>query len=192
MLRPMKIQSIAVYCASGEVLPVQYREAARAFGRLLARREIRLIYGGGRVGLMAELADATLSAGGEVVGVIPEHLQEREQGHSKLTRLIRVKGMAARKLRMAEEADAFVALPGGFGTWDELFDVITRNIVGELQKPVGLLNPGGFWDPLLGFLERCVRERVVMAPHARFLKVSKDPEALIKALLNSETVSLGR
>lgn len=141
-----------------------------ALGRHLAERGLTLVYGGGAVGLMGTVADAALAAGGEVIGIIPQSLQEAEIGHKGLTRLEVVDGMHARKARMAELADAFIALPGGLGTLEELFEVWTWGQLGYHAKPLGLLEVNGFYDPLLTFLDHLVDERFVRAEHRGMLQ----------------------
>ncbi len=150
---------VCVFCGSSPGRGSAYVEAARALGRALAGRGVGLVYGGASVGLMKELADAALEAGGEVVGVIPEVLRERELEHRGLTALHVVDGMGARKARMVELSDAFLALPGGHGTLDELFEVLTALQIGALRgKPVGLWNVGGYWTPLLTLMDHMERE----------------------------------
>ena len=153
-----------------------------ALGRHLAERGLTLVYGGGAVGLMGTVADAALAAGGEVIGIIPQSLQEAEIGHKGLTRLEVVDGMHARKARMAELADAFIALPGGLGTLEELFEVWTWGQLGYHAKPLGLLEVNGFYDPLLTFLDHLVDERFVRAEHRGMLQRGASPEALLDSL----------
>ena len=144
-----KLDALCVYCGSSEGLAPEHRVAAAALGRAAAERGVRIVFGGGRVGLMGILADAALSAGGKVTGVIPEHLQEWEVGHNGLGDLRVVDTMHSRKQLMCEEADAFCALPGGFGTLDETFEIVTWKQLRLHDKPVVLLNTAGFWDPLI-------------------------------------------
>lgn len=141
--------AVCVFCGSKSGSDPRWSVLARAFGAALARRGWTLVYGGGRVGLMGTLADGALDAGGAVVGVIPHTLMKRELAHGGLSRLEVVTDMAVRKTRMIELSDAFVALPGGLGTLDELFEVLTLAQIGEHDKPVALLNAAGYWDPLL-------------------------------------------
>lgn len=159
-----------------------YAEAAGRLGRALAEAGVGVVYGGGNVGLMGALADAALAGGGEVVGVIPRALVERELGHPDVTRLEVVESMHERKARMAELADAFVALPGGLGTLEELFEVWTWSQLGFHAKPCGLLNAAGFFDPLLAHLDRAVAERFVRDEHRAMLRVAADPAALLDEL----------
>jgi uncharacterized protein (TIGR00730 family) len=161
-------------------------------GEALARRRIGLVYGGGGVGLMGILADAALSAGGEVVGVIPEALMGREVAHRGLTDLRVVASMHDRKALMAELSDAFVALPGGFGTLEEFCEALTWAQLGIHRKPCGLLNVAGFFDPLLSFFDHAVRERFVSPDHRSLVVVEEDPERLLDALSRWEPPALER
>jgi uncharacterized protein (TIGR00730 family) len=154
-------------------------EAARTVGRSIGVRGWQLVYGGGKVGLMGEVADAALQAGARVVGVIPESLMQREVGHRSLHELLVVPTMHVRKQLMAERADAFVALPGGLGTFEELFEVWTWRQLGYHDRPIGLLNTDGYFDRLLGFLQQTVSEQFVSAPQWEMLMVASDPELLL-------------
>lgn len=150
--------SLCVFCGSSPGVSPAYAAAAAALGAQLATRGVTLVYGGGRVGLMGVLADACLAGGGQVVGVIPRHLWDRELGHTGITRMHVVASMHERKSRMAELADAFLALPGGTGTMEEFFEVWTWGQLGLHAKPLGLLNAGGYFDPLIHFLDHMVDE----------------------------------
>ena len=150
------IRSLCVYCGSSMGHDPAHRQAAAALGQLLAANEVRLVYGGGAVGLMGVVADAVMDAGGEVFGVIPEGLFTNEVGHTGITELVEVGSMHERKHRMAEEADAFLALPGGLGTLEELAEITTWAQLGIHSKPVGVLDLDGFWAPLLDFLDQAV------------------------------------
>lgn len=178
----MPIQSICVFCGASPGANPVYRQAAEALGRLLAERGIRLIYGGGAVGLMGVVADAALSAGGEVIGIIPQGLERAEVGHRGLTRLEVVDTMHTRKARMAELADAFIALPGGLGTLEELFEVWTWGQLGYHAKPLGLLEVNGFYRKLGDFLDHLVSERFVRPAHRDMLQIADTPAALLDAL----------
>lgn len=178
----MPIQSICVFCGASPGANPVYRQAAEALGRLLAERGIRLIYGGGAVGLMGVVADAALSAGGEVIGIIPQGLERAEVGHRGLTRLEVVDTMHTRKARMAELADAFIALPGGLGTLEELFEVWTWGQLGYHAKPLGLLEVNGFYRKLGDFLDHLVSERFVRPAHRDMLQIADTPAALLEAL----------
>src|SRR5690606_17874217 len=176
---PMTLRSICVFCGASPGANPVYAEAAAALGRELAQRGMTLVYGGGEVGLMGVVADAALAAGGEVIGVIPQSLQDSEIGHHGLTRLEVVEGMHARKARMAELADAFIALPGGLGTLEELFEVWTWGQLGYHGKPLGLLEVNGFYAKLIGFLDHLVDERFVRPQHRAMLQRSESPAELL-------------
>jgi uncharacterized protein (TIGR00730 family) len=178
----MSLRAICVFCGASPGGNPVYAEAAAALGRRLAQEGITLVYGGGAVGLMGVVADAALAAGGEVIGVIPTALQSSEIGHNGLTRLEVVDGMHARKARMAELSDAFIALPGGLGTLEELFEVWTWGQLGYHAKPLGLLEVNGFYAKLIGFLDHLVQERFVRQPHRSMLQVREEPRALLEAL----------
>ncbi|MFJ3052363.1 MULTISPECIES: TIGR00730 family Rossman fold protein [Pseudomonas nitroreducens/multiresinivorans group] len=178
----MTLRSICVFCGASPGATPIYQEAAEALGRHLAENGIQLVYGGGAVGLMGMVANAALVAGGEVIGIIPQSLKDAEVGHSGLTRLEVVDGMHARKARMAELSDAFIALPGGLGTLEELFEVWTWGQLGYHAKPLGLLEVNGFFDPLLTFLDHLVQERFVRQPHRDMLQRAASPAELIDAL----------
>lgn len=174
------ITSICVMCGSNDGRNPAYIAAATRLGECLARRRIKVVYGGAQVGLMGALADAALGAGGEVAGIITPDLAERV-GHHRL-RLERVHTMHERKRRFSELADAYIALPGGFGTLDELFEALTWNQLGIHDKPTGLLNTGGYFDGLLSFLRHAEDERFVRAEHRAMLLVGEAPGTLIDAL----------
>nr|MBO2509930.1 TIGR00730 family Rossman fold protein [Gammaproteobacteria bacterium] len=178
----MSLRSICVFCGASPGARPAYREAAEALGRGLAERGITLVYGGGAVGLMGLVADAALAAGGEVIGIIPQSLKDAEIGHPGLTRLEVVDGMHARKARMAELADAFIALPGGLGTLEELFEVWTWGQLGYHGKPLGLLEVEGFYARLRDFLDHLVTERFVRPQHREMLQIASAPAELIERL----------
>jgi uncharacterized protein (TIGR00730 family) len=173
---------ICVFCGSNRGNHPAYLEQATVFGRLLATRDIGLVYGGAHVGLMGALADAALAAGGEVIGVIPQALMDREIAHRGLTELRVVTSMHERKAQMAELSDAFVALPGGIGTLEELFEVWTWNQLGIHAKPCGVLNVRRFYDPLSAFLDHVVSEGFLKPENRGALRVEEEPEALLAAL----------
>jgi uncharacterized protein (TIGR00730 family) len=175
------VRSLAV-CGSRLGSRPAYRRAAEDFARAAARRGTTLVYGGGKVGMMGALADAALAAGGEVVGVIPRFLVEREVGHGGVSRLLLVDSMHERKARMAAMADAFVALPGGLGTLEELFEAWTWNLLGLHAKPCGLLDTEGYFSSLVSFLDRTVEEGFVATGHRAILIVEREPEALLDRL----------
>ncbi|AUN95985.1 LOG family protein [Pseudazoarcus pumilus] len=174
------MRSICVYCGSAPGRRPEYAAAARAFGAALARRGLGLVYGGASVGLMGAVADAAIAAGGEVVGVIPESLMKKELAHPNITELIVTRSMHERKTVMADRADGFVALPGGIGTFEELFEIWTWAQLGFHRKPCGVLNVAGYYDGLLGFLDHA-RDEGLLAPSVRaVLQVADDPDALLE------------
>jgi uncharacterized protein (TIGR00730 family) len=172
--------AIGVFCGSSSGANAAYGAAARQTGELIARRGMTLVYGGGRVGLMGALADAALAAGGTVIGVIPQMLRNREIAHVGLSELRVVGTLAERKTVMGELSDAFIALPGGLGTLDELFEVWTWNQLKLQDKPCGLLNVQGYFDPLLEFLNDTVREGFVRQSSRELLTVSTSAEELLE------------
>lgn len=178
----MGIRSVAIFCGSQAGRSERYAEAARAFGRALASRELDLVFGGGSVGLMGVLASEVMARGGRAIGVIPRFLQERELGHDGLTELVVVGSMHERKATMAARADAFVALPGGLGTLEELFEAWTWILLGVHGKPCGLLDVDGYFAPLLGFLDRAVVEGFVAQSHRELLAVSRSADELLDRL----------
>jgi uncharacterized protein (TIGR00730 family) len=174
--------SLCVYCGSRPGSEPAYRRAGEAVGTLIGRRGWQLVYGGGRAGLMGIVADAALAAGATVVGVIPSTLMERELGHRGLDELHVVETMHERKQMMAERSDAFVALPGGIGTFEELFEVWTWRQLGYHDKPVGLLNVEGYYDGLLDFLRKTEESGFVNAAQRELLQVDSDADALLERL----------
>lgn len=175
----MSLKSVCVFCGASPGARPIYHEAAARLGRHIAERGLTLVYGGGAVGLMGVVADAALAAGGEVIGIIPQSLERAEIGHKGLTRLEVVDGMHARKARMAELADAFIALPGGLGTLEELFEVWTWGQLGYHAKPLGLLEVDGFYARLTDFLDHLVAERFVREQHRAILQLSASPAELL-------------
>ncbi|BDG08182.1 LOG family protein [Anaeromyxobacter paludicola] len=178
----MSPKSICVFCGSAPGKRPAYVDAARNLGALLARRGITLVYGGSSVGLMGALADSALAAGGRVMGVIPNALEEKEIGHKGLTQLEVVPSMHARKARMAELAEAFVALPGGFGTLEEFAEILTWAQLGLHQKPFGLLDVEGYYRPLTSFFDHAVEEGFVGRAQRDRVAVAADPAALLDLL----------
>lgn len=174
--------SLCVYCGSRKGATPAFAAAARAVGAEIARRGWQLVYGGGRAGLMGLVADAALAGGAPVIGVIPRSLMEREVGHAGLSELHVVDTMHQRKRLMAERSDAFVALPGGIGTFEELFEVWTWRQLGYHDKPVGLLNAAGYYDALLAFLQQTVVQGFVSPPQHGLLQVDGDPARLLDAI----------
>lgn len=175
------MERICVYCGSSPGRSPDYAEAARTLGEELVGRELGLVYGGASIGLMGELADAVLDAGGEAIGVIPEALYYREVPHEDLTELEIVDSMHARKQRMVDLASGFIALPGGLGTVEELFEVLTWAQLGFHEHPCGVLNVAGYYDELEGFLDRAVTEEFVAPAHREMVLVDDDPAALLDA-----------
>jgi hypothetical protein len=176
------MRHVCVYCGSNRGARPEYAAAAHRLGRLLGERGIGLVYGGGNVGLMGVLADAALAAGAAVTGVIPQTLVDREVAHQGLTEQRIVGSMHERKALMAELADAFIALPGGLGTLDELFEIWTWSQLGFHAKPCGLLDVAGYFQPLVAFLDRAVAEGFVRRPHRETLCLESDPERLLAML----------
>jgi len=178
----MRLKTVCVYCGSNVGENPIYRKVAEEVGYLFAQRNIRLVYGAGHVGLMGVLADAALSAGGTVIGVIPEALANWEVAHSGLTELHQVANMHERKAMMADLSDAFIALPGGFGTLEEIFEVLTWTQLRFHDKPCGLLNVHGFFDPLLTFLNHMTAEGFLRPEHRHLVYTAEGIEPLLEAL----------
>jgi uncharacterized protein (TIGR00730 family) len=177
-----ELASIAVYCGSSNGVDPSYVRCAHDFGALLAREGIALVYGGGNVGLMGAVADGVLRAGGEVHGVITEALRVKELAHLELTSLVVVDTMHERKAAMADRADAFVALPGGFGTFDELFEVITWTQLGIHEKPCGMLNHEGFFDDLVAFIDKTTAAGFIKPVHRDTVVVESDGAGMLQKL----------
>lgn len=178
----MTITSVCVFCGSSPGRDPAFAEAARAFGRSLAARGLELVYGGGHVGLMGAVADAALGAGARVRGVITRALQDREVAHRELTELLVVETMHERKAAMADMADAFVMLPGGFGTWEELFEAVTWTQLGIHAKPCGILDVAGYFGPLVGMLDAAAAQRFVRPEHREILLLDDDAASLLDRL----------
>ena len=177
-----KLKSICVFCGSSFGARPAYRDAAERLGRLLAERGITLVYGGGCIGLMGAIADSALAAGGQVIGVIPDSLLRREVGHRGVTRLHVVQTMHERKALMADLADAFIALPGGYGTLEEFCEVVTWSQLGIQQKPCGLLNIEKYWDGLLAVLDHAVDEGFVRMENSELVLVAQNPQSMLERL----------
>jgi uncharacterized protein (TIGR00730 family) len=180
------MKRVCIYCGSSIGNQPIYREMAEAMGALLARRGIGLVYGGGNVGLMGVVADAALAGGGEVIGVIPHSLANREIAHAGVTDLRVVDSMHTRKALMAELSDAFIAMPGGVGTFEEFFEAVTWTQLGVHRKPCGLLNVGGFYAPLAAFIDQAVTEGFIKPTHRAMIVVDDDPERLLNSLATVE------
>jgi uncharacterized protein (TIGR00730 family) len=179
------MKSVCVFCGSSSGARPVHLAAARRMGEALGARGLRLVYGGSSVGLMGAVADAALARGGEVVGVLPEFMVSREIAHPRLTELVLVGSMHERKAEMATRADAFVALPGGFGTLDELFEVLTWSQLGLHQppKPSAVLDVDGYYASLIAFVDHAVAEGFVRPEHRAMLLVDQDPDRLIARLI---------
>lgn len=183
---PRSFRRLSVFCGSAHGDDPVYTEAARAVGRGLAERGISVVYGGGRVGLMGEVADAALAADGKVYGVIPQKLRDLEVAHTGLTELFVVDSMHARKMLMASLSDGFIALPGGFGTLEELFEVVTWCQIGYHRKPVGLLNVAGYYDPLLDFIDHAGAAGFIRPIYRPILQHAADLDTLLDQLAHVE------
>ena len=179
------IRSVTVYCSSSNHAPDPYFIEAEALGNGLAKRKIGMVFGGGHVGLMGCTADAVMRCGGQVRGIIPRFLEEREVAHYGLTELRVVETMHERKMLLTGWADAFVILPGGFGTLDEFLEILTWKHLGHHEKPIILLNVDGFWDQLLQFFERIAAEKMVGASYKSFYTVCNTAEEAL-ALIDRE------
>ena len=177
-------RNLCVFCGSSRGSGAAYLDAARRVGAALARRGDGLVYGGGRVGLMGAVADAALAGGGAVVGVIPGPLATAEVAHHGVTELIVVPGMHERKALMAARAAAFLTLPGGIGTFEEFFEILTWSALGLHARPMGLLDVGGYFGPLRALLDHAVAEGFLRPDHLAGLRISDDPEAIVADLLD--------
>ncbi len=175
------MKRICVFCGSSAGSKPEYRACAEELGAELARREIGLVYGGGNVGLMGAIADAVLHAGGEAIGVIPEHLMTREIGHKQLTKLHVVHSMHERKAMMADLSDAFIALPGGFGTFEEFFEVLTWSQLGLHLKPCGIINVLEYYTPLVAMLDHAVEQRFLKTQNRALVLSCNTPKELLQA-----------
>ncbi len=176
------MNSVCVFTGSSNGSKVIYREAAQSLGREAAQRNMTLVYGGATVGLMGAVADAALDAGGSVIGILPEALAELEIAHTRLSELRIVDSMHTRKMAMAEASDAFIALPGGLGTLEEIFEVWTWTQLGVHAKPLGFLNVGGYYDSLFTFLDQAVQSGFIRPAHRELAQSHTDPSALLDLL----------
>ena len=179
----MAIKSVCIYCGSSAGASPAYAEAARRLGRELGEQRVQLVYGGGRIGLMGVAADAALAAGGQVIGVIPDHLQLRERGHHGVTELRVVGSMHERKNVMFELSDAFIILPGGYGTLDEAFEMLTWRQLRLHDKPVLFANIDGYWDPLKGLIDHFIREGFAQETSRRLFIFVDKAEDILPTLL---------
>lgn len=180
------MDSICVYCGSADGISSDFVTAARQTGITLARAGITLIYGGGKTGLMGAVADGVLEAGGQVVGVIVQTMNTPALAHQGLTRLEVSETIHQRKARMYELAQGYIALPGGYGTFDELFETLTWAQIGEHNKPVGLLNTRGYYDPLLAMLDHAMQEKFIFPEHRKALLCNSDPAKLLETMRSYE------
>lgn len=184
----VKIKSVCVFCGSRVGDNPAYALAASHLGTLLASKNIQLVYGAGNIGLMGVVADACLAANGKVVGVIPTKLVEKEVAHKGLTELIVVESMHERKALMATKSDAFVALPGGFGTCDELFEILTWAQLGIHHKPIGILNTDGFFNPLLAWIDQMIDQGFVKQRFKELLLVAEKPDELMELVFKGSKI----
>lgn len=184
------MKRLCVFCGSSAGARDDYTGAAQALAAAMAQRGLGLVYGGGNVGLMGKIADAMLQAGGEVIGVIPQSLVAREVAHRGLTELRVVDTMHQRKALMNELSDGFIAMPGGFGTFEEFFEIVTWSQLGIHLKPSGLLNVSGYYDPLLKMLDHAVAERFVRPAHRDLVIADNDADRLLQRLTDSKLVSV--
>jgi uncharacterized protein (TIGR00730 family) len=186
------MRRICVFCGSNAGARSEYAEAARTLAAVLVERKLGIVYGGGNVGLMGVLADAALAHGGEVIGVIPQSLLDKEVGHRGVSELLVVETMHERKALMNDLADAFIALPGGFGTLDEFFEVLTWSQLGFHGKPCALLNVAGYYDRMLAMLDHAVAERLLRPAHRELVIADTDPLRLLQRLSVFSPVAKGK
>jgi len=184
-MEKMKINRACVFCASSRQTDKIYLEAAYQLGTILARQSITVVYGGGAVGLMGELANGALAEGGEVIGVIPKFMVDLEWGHQKITELKIVENMHERKEMVMKGSDAIIALPGGCGTFEELFEALTMKRLGFYLNPIVLVNINRFYDPLIELLENCISERFMDERHRDMWSVAKQAEEVMDAIKNT-------
>lgn len=180
------MDSICVYCGSSDDIHPNYKETGRLMGRVLAENGIRLIFGGGKTGIMGAVADGALEAGGEVIGVIVESMNTPALAHFGLTRLEVTSTIHERKARMYDQADGYIALPGGFGTFDELFETITWGQIGIHEKPIGLLNMRGYFQPLMAAIDHAEQEGFIFPEHRRMICMADTPNNLLDCMKNHQ------
>ena len=188
----MGFHRLCVFCGSNTGARLSYRAAAEQFGRLLAEHQIELVYGGGNIGLMGVLADVMLALGGRVIGIIPESLMAKEVGHRGVTELRIVSSMHERKALMSDLSDGFVALPGGFGTFEEFCEVVTWSQLGLQSKPCGLLNVEGYFNHLLGMFDHAVREGFLREENRRLVLDDEDPGRLLEKMAVFKPTLVGK
>jgi uncharacterized protein (TIGR00730 family) len=186
------MRSICVFCGSSSGKNEVYKTQTRMFGELISKHNLTLVYGGGKVGLMGILADAVIETKGKSIGVIPQSIVDLEIAHDKLTELIIVNSMAERKIKMTDLSDAFVALPGGFGTLDELAEVLTYNQLRIIDKPVGLLNVNGYFNQLIKFFDHAVHEGYVREEHRNNIFISDNAVELLEMLKDYQPVTIDK
>ena len=182
--------SICVYCGSSSGKDLMYADAAKSLGNLMAQQQISLVYGGGNVGLMGIIADTILAAEGRVIGVIPAFLQDREVGHDGLTELIVTQSMHERKQILADRSDAFIAMPGGFGTMEELCEILTWSQLGLHDHPIGVLNVGGYYDPLLQLFDGMVDKGFLKQDNRNMLQAHANPESLLQLMSDYQPIQV--
>jgi uncharacterized protein (TIGR00730 family) len=182
------MKNITVFCGSNSGFRTDYAEAALTLARIFAQNNIRLIYGGGNVGLMGIIADEVMRLGGEVVGIIPDSLDKKEVGHRAITELRVVDSMHERKAQMAELADGFIAMPGGIGTFEEFFEILTWAQLGFHEKPCAVLNIAGYYDGLLALCDNAVREGFLRPAHRQLILEDSNPEFLLEKMRNLKPV----
>lgn len=182
MMINKKLQSVGIFCGSRKGNASIYEQASIELGKIIAEKNIQLVYGGGGIGLMQSVADAVLQYNGIVIGVLPHFLDKKELGHDGITEMIMVGSMSERKERMAELSDAFIALPGGYGTLDELFEMLTYSQLTLHEKPIGILNTNHFYDPLIEQLKRMQEEEFLHEGHLQILIVEENPKTLLEKM----------
>lgn len=184
------MKSMAVFCGSSDGNDAKIIEAAHSLGGILAKQKIDLVYGGSKLGLMGRLAEGVLENGGKVTGVIPDFLKTKEVVHANLTELVTTEDMHERKLKMNELSDGFIALPGGFGTFEELFEIVTWAQLGLHKKPIGLLNINGFYDDLIEMLKTMVRKGLLKKENFDILLIAEDAEELLQKMRNFKPMAV--
>lgn len=182
MMTNKSLQSVGIFCGSRKGNSPIYEEAAIELGNIIAKKNIQLVYGGGGIGLMQSVADSVLQHNGIVIGILPHFLDKKELGHDGITEMIMVNSMSERKERMAELSDAFIALPGGYGTLDELFEMLVYSQLTLHEKPIGILNTNHFYSPLIEQLERMQKDKFLHENHLQMLVVDSEPMSLLKKL----------
>ncbi len=188
----MKVKKICIYCGSSLGNSKVYEQQAVLLANEIAKQEKSLVYGGGNIGLMGVIANEVLHRKGEVIGIIPQQIVDLEVAHESLTELIVVDSMAARKTKLIEVSDAFIAMPGGYGTLDELFETLVLFQLNIIDKPTGLYNINGYFDPMLAFIDHMVKEGFVRKEHRDSIVVSDDPKELLDLLAGTNQLAVGK